>query len=243
MSLSGPAEREYAGGCWLTLPAAIIIENIAGMVDLNSFLVGASISAVVVFTGARLMHARSDRPRTIAGADRGPPSPARSEGAMEPILQEIEAALAAKLYYVALGATLTLPDVCAALEAPDGQTSGKRYRAWYEANLQPAFPWLTGDDCYSLRCGVLHQGRFGGHKMQYARVIFNVSPAARFNNCVINDAFFNDAEGFCRRVIEAVRAWYRANESSPTIKANLPRLVRLHPGGLAPYLEGLPVIG
>ena len=41
-------------------------------------------------------------------------------------LQEIEAALAAKLYYVALGATLTLPDVCAALEAPELELSAAR---------------------------------------------------------------------------------------------------------------------
>lgn len=39
---------------------------------------------------------------------------------MELILKEIERALDAKLYYLALQASLTLPDICGALQSDDG---------------------------------------------------------------------------------------------------------------------------
>lgn len=39
---------------------------------------------------------------------------------MELILKEIERALDAKLYYLALQASLTLPDICGALQSNDG---------------------------------------------------------------------------------------------------------------------------
>ena len=75
---------------------------------------------------------------------------------MEMILKEIEAALAAKLYYLAVTLSLTLPDVCAALEAADGGTSSDRYKAWYTAHLGPTYgAMLTADDCCSLR--ILHR--------------------------------------------------------------------------------------
>jgi hypothetical protein len=42
---------------------------------------------------------------------------------------------------------------------------------------------------------------------------------------------------------ESVRNWYHANAADPNVKANIERLVRLHPNGIAPYVHGMPVIG
>src|SRR4029077_3839387 len=91
---------------------------------------------------------------------------------METILQEIEKAIDAKLYYLAIVLAVTLPDICAALESADGRTRPERYKAWYRANLASKFSFLTEDDCYSLRCGVVHQGQFGFVNSQYDRVAF-----------------------------------------------------------------------
>lgn len=51
---------------------------------------------------------------------------------MELILKEIERALDAKLYYLALQVSLTLPDICAALQSDDGRASKSKYIAWYD---------------------------------------------------------------------------------------------------------------
>ena len=46
---------------------------------------------------------------------------------MELILKEIERALDAKLYYLALQASLTLPDICGALQSDDGVAKNYKY--------------------------------------------------------------------------------------------------------------------
>ena len=64
----------------------------------------------------------------------------REHSDMEVITQEIERALDAGLYYLALVCTLTLPDICAALESPTGDTSGKsgeKYKKWCATWLEP----------------------------------------------------------------------------------------------------------
>jgi hypothetical protein len=47
---------------------------------------------------------------------------------MDFLSEQIERALAAQLYYLAVVCALTLPDVCSALESPDGNTNGNLYK-------------------------------------------------------------------------------------------------------------------
>src|ERR1022692_3417221 len=87
--------------------------------------------------------------------------PGARMGPMEAILTEIDRALDAGLYYLAIALSLTLPDICGALESPDGGATRERFTAWYDTYLAQTYQSLTAADCYSLRCGVIHQGRFG----------------------------------------------------------------------------------
>ena len=70
---------------------------------------------------------------------------------IESLLQEIEKAIKAELYYLALLLTLTLPDICTALEQPNGRTDGKRlYKKWYKANIHDLIGGLSPDGPMSL---------------------------------------------------------------------------------------------
>lgn len=62
------------------------------------------------------------------------------EGPLELMFLEIERALDAGLFYLAVAMSLTLPDICAALESPNGEASGPKYKAWFNANLARYFP-------------------------------------------------------------------------------------------------------
>jgi hypothetical protein len=162
---------------------------------------------------------------------------------MEMILQEIELALHARLYYLALVVALTIPDVCAALESVDGQTNRDRYKAWYNAHLGGRYGAVTDADCYSLRCGVAHQGRFGHPRMEYGRVIFAIPGRGIFlHNSIANDALHLDADRFCREMIAAARQWFAGKQNDPAVQANLPNVVQLRPNGFSPYVAGTPVI-
>ena len=163
---------------------------------------------------------------------------------METILGEIERALAARLYYLAVAMALTVPDICAALESPNGETTGAQYKAWYNANLTDQYPNITGADCWSLRCGVLHQGRCGHPNMQCGRILFTV-PAGQnnvFHNNILNDALNLDTVIFCSDAVRSARRWFAQKANDPAVLANLPNLVQFRPEGLAPYMVGISLI-
>jgi hypothetical protein len=165
---------------------------------------------------------------------------------METLFQEIERALQAQLYYLALIAALSVPEICAALESPTGDTagrSGQAYKNWYNANLAARLSWLKDVDCYSLRCGVVHQGRFGNPNMQYGRAIFVLPGGNVFSNCVFNDAYVFSVVEFCRTIVDAARQWFSAHHNDANVQANLPRLVQYHASGIRPYIGGVAVIG
>ena len=46
------------------------------------------------------------------------------------ILDEIKRAADAGFCYLAVAVTLTLPDICGALESGDGRATSKKYRDW-----------------------------------------------------------------------------------------------------------------
>jgi hypothetical protein len=163
---------------------------------------------------------------------------------METILQEIDRALEAGLHYLAIAMALTVPDICAALESLNGETTGPKYKAWYNANLAGRYPNITDADCWSLRCGVLHQGRFGHPNMQYGRILFTVPNSQNnvFHNNIINDALNLDAVLFCRDVVACARHWFDEKCNDLVVQSNLPNLVQLRPQGLAPYMVGMPLI-
>ncbi len=160
------------------------------------------------------------------------------------LTDQIERAISAGLYYLAIVVALALPDICAALESPNGEATRQRYKVWCDAWFLPKYHFLTSQDLYSMRCGVLHQGRLGHPNMQYARVLFTLPNADNnvAHHNIIYGALNLDVETFCHDMNSAVDQWYSAKQSDPSVQANLPRLVQFYPQGLDPYIGGLPLI-
>lgn len=162
---------------------------------------------------------------------------------LEEILAEIDRALEQKFYYLAVAAVLTLPDLCVSLISDDGRSNGRKYVKWCSDNLGDEFAYVTGDDLWSFRCGVSHNGRFGDLKHNVGRVIFSLPfQGNTFTNCQFNDAFVYSVEDFCRNFMNAVRIWYAANESNENLQLNINRMVQYRPNGLPPYIVGAPLL-
>ena len=168
---------------------------------------------------------------------------------METLANEIKEALRNKLLYAALILTLTLPDACAALEAPNGETSHDQYKAWWNQWLNGKYEDdLTADDVYLLRCAVAHQGRFRHRGMKFERVFFTLRPGGLFFHKNVlgsggNTAFNLDLFWFCKDVVEAAEAWFAQKKTDPQVQKNLALLVQFHPNGVLPYLKGVPAVG
>ena len=79
---------------------------------------------------------------------------------MRHLLTAINASIAQQNWYAALSLTLALPDICGWLEDPSAPTQD-RYVSWFDrfvaGNYESFF--LSGRDCYALRCAFLHEGR------------------------------------------------------------------------------------
>jgi hypothetical protein len=160
-----------------------------------------------------------------------------------PLLNEINKAAAGAFPFLAIAVTVALPEICVSLASEDGRCDGERYKQWCADNLDPdKFSFVTGDDLYSMRCGVLHNGRFGDLKHSVARVIFALPGGGTFVNCQANDAYIYSVVDFCRNFTNAASRWFEKNKDDPIVRANLPRMIQYRPDGLRPFIGGVPVL-
>lgn len=172
---------------------------------------------------------------------------------LERLLVEIEQATDAKLYYLALVTSLALPDICGALESPDGQATSSRYRAWYEQwvfNIGGAAArggaQINADDVYRLRCSFVHQGSTQHQKSSFDRVLFSMpgSHVVAHSNIVSfadgSKWMTLDVSRFCREVLNGVRVWLARKAKDPCIEKNSESLVAYREDGLRPIAKDIP---
>lgn len=174
----------------------------------------------------------------VASQPKGNASP------LYPLLNEINAASRSGAPFLAVAMTVALPDICVSLVSDDGRSDGERYKKWCKDNLEAGgyFSFVTPADLWSMRCGVLHNGRFGDMKHRVRRVIFTLPGDFTMINCQLNDAYTYSVVEFCQNFTRAVFDWAEANRENEQMKANLPRLMQYRFGGLAPYVVGPTVL-
>ena len=164
---------------------------------------------------------------------------------MEELMSQIKKALDNNLYYLALLAALTLPDICGALSSEDGEANKQRYIEWFNKYVGEKYKGcLTGEDCYYFRCSFVHQGASQHPKSNYSRVIF-VEPTATSNifHCnILEDALNIDVRIFVMDILEGVEKWLDEIKDTEVFKKNYARFMNRYPNGLPPYIVGVPVI-
>jgi hypothetical protein len=86
---------------------------------------------------------------------------------MNQFTDAVERSLQSCNWYAGLIVALSLPDIAGWVDNPM-QGSKVRYSAWFERFVSPAYTrqvggaphrFLSGEDCYALRCSLLHEGR------------------------------------------------------------------------------------
>ncbi|MDP5338044.1 MAG: hypothetical protein NWQ28_05650 [Nodularia sp. (in: cyanobacteria)] len=89
---------------------------------------------------------------------------------MKQLKEAVRQAIAQGNWYSALASALTLPDICGWLEYPEKNVS-ERYTHWYDTYMKEKYggfydeserlesTFLSGKDCYALRCAYLHNGQ------------------------------------------------------------------------------------
>lgn len=149
---------------------------------------------------------------------------------MKELIQAVEIALATRNWYGALAVALTLPDICGKIDAPTAG-SRARYAQWFETYVGHKYVsyvgvdrqrhvFLSGDDCYALRCAYLHEGS-DDITLQRARDALDrfrmvVSPPGSvFHNNRVNSKLQLDVAHFCRDILSGIHQWLKSNPEIP----------------------------
>ena len=142
-------------------------------------------------------------------------------------LAEIKSALNMNLYNCALALALTIPDVCGKVKYPDFSVT-KRYKSWFdeyakkyftsiatklpeESNVE--YTWLTSDECYALRCAVLHAGDYKAVNIDLTQIHIHAHKRDGDNySHMIRDNRFADWDviALCENLCNAAEEYYNS---------------------------------
>lgn len=161
---------------------------------------------------------------------------------MDKIITSIEKSLFCENWYSALVMSLVLPDICAKLEG-NKKPSSKRYSEWFAKYLGDKYDgYLSGNDCYALRCAFLHEGTSNTETQKARdaldRFIFlaDGSHCNRIDNCYFGDPILDgkqvlllSTKDFCQDMIAATREWL----DDPTVNKDLSDILEIHENGFS----------
>jgi len=172
---------------------------------------------------------------------------------MRSLVAAVRLSLRTENWYSALFVALSMPDICGRLEDPKKPT-GQRYVDWFRRYLSdtygapPAEPVLSPEDCYALRCALVHEGA-GDIAGQQAKKVLNeicffrpgsqgfgpVRPGHcnRLTNVRINDREFSEAlwlrvTDFCEDMCRAVEKWLNDVAREAAIQSRMNGLLPIY---------------
>jgi hypothetical protein len=151
---------------------------------------------------------------------------------MDEFLNAVEAALQARNWYAALVVALVLPDIAGWVEDPT-LGSGDRFSNWFDryvgkryessgSEILPPHKFLSGDDCYALRCSLLHEGRDDiAHQRARAsleRFQFIVPRGGIIHCNQVNKKLQLQVDIFCRDICQGARDWLASIPESDKVR-------------------------
>lgn len=173
---------------------------------------------------------------------------------ISPIQKFVEAArqcVSSKNWYAALTLSLTLPDICGALEDPGSGKVTKRYIDWSRRYLEPKFTvemdpgkfeiFLSAEDIFQARNSIVHEGvpdiidckrdkldRFeffsdGGHMNYVAGGSFNGVDQPKYLQLRV--------DLFCESIFEAVQEWELDVQNNEAVQRAMQKLLKINDPG------------
>lgn len=147
--------------------------------------------------------------------------------------------------YAALALALTLPDIAGDYQYP-GKSSSKRYIDWFDYYVKPKHyvpslghkdnhEFLSGEDCYALRCSLLHNGtdsiinqnkRKVLHEFRFNDVLYN------YLHCCTsteqgNRFLYLNVRTFCEDICSSVEEWLEENKQNEEIQNRINNMFKI----------------
>jgi hypothetical protein len=141
---------------------------------------------------------------------------------MNELIQSVKLSLATGNWHGALITTLTLPDIAGKIDSKI-PSSNERYAAWFDKYVgnnykskigaqQVEHIFLSGNDCYALRCSYLHEGT-SEITHQRARDVLEdfkfVSPpkSSKVHCNQLNTKLQLQVDIFCKDILDGISQW------------------------------------
>ena len=150
---------------------------------------------------------------------------------MKEIIDDINKALDSEAWYSALALAISLPDICAFIETGENG-SKRRFIRWFEANLPNYLRFLSGSDCYALRCAYLHQGHEDTRSQNAQDLIeryYFVAPkkgwTVHFNR--LGTVLQLQVDVFSKDISAAALKWWDNIEKSSEVETRLNHMIKI----------------
>ena len=172
-----------------------------------------------------------------------------------PIKKFVDAAqqcVATKNWYAALTLSLTLPDICSALEDPGPGKVAKRYTDWCRRYLEPKFTanvgypstpkvFLSAENLFQARNSIVHEGSpeiIEGKRKELDRFEF-FSEGGHMNyvggntyNGVLEPSYLQlRVDLFCEAIFAAVLKWEQDVAQNQAIQTEMKKLLKINSPG------------
>lgn len=163
----------------------------------------------------------------------------------------ISKSLQDKNYFAALIMALTLPDICCSLEDQNRRTKGHKYASWFEKYIGHQYKskfgrqsietvFLSGEECYALRCAYLHKGFNQIEGEQIVKDYIGVSSRIEFmaemssDKLKISGILMLSLENFCQYIIDGIIEWLDDNKTNSIINERIKEIPVIHTKGFSP---------
>ena len=162
---------------------------------------------------------------------------------MERFVESIEKSIETENWYGALTLAITLPDICGRLNNPKWG-SQKRFEKWFNKYMHhhykssfhsEDFTFLSGSDCYALRCAFLHEGTDDVTRQRAREVVTKFTFfTTGSHRCMVDDVLVLNLQAFCSEICEGVRSWQKEYENDSDIVSGLAELLKVQTKGFSP---------
>jgi hypothetical protein len=159
------------------------------------------------------------------------------------LIEAIDKSVASGNWYGALFIAISLPDICGKIDNPTENSSRHRYATWFNKYIQPRYTssvgpngqelvFLSGNDCYALRCAYLHEGSDDTSRQRAReaadRFLFVVAPQGCIIHCNMIDTILQlQIDIFCEDIKQGVIAWVQDIQSDSAKLAATKSLLRI----------------
>ena len=159
---------------------------------------------------------------------------------MERFLHSIEQSVKTENWYAALVMALAIPDICGWLETPK-VGSQKRFEAWFDKYLLPNYKspfhgtdytFLSGNDCYALRCALLHEGTDEVLRQRARDVVTRFAFSTTGSHCcMFESVLLLNVQEFCAELCAATRQWIQDVAANQDVQERLKELLQVRTEG------------